>query len=365
MDNPDHKFVCTVWDQLYKEAAAAVKREPLLKPLIDEAVLRHNSFADSLRFRLATKLGGRLVHSNDWIKVFEEASNGNQDYAIMRDACHDLIAILKRDPACDSVLTAFLFFKGYKALQSYRFSHIFWIAGRKELALLLQSRISEVFSVDIHPGARLGRGVMLDHATGLVIGETSVVGDDCSFLHGVTLGGTGKVSGDRHPKIGNNVVIGCNASVLGNITIGDNCKIGSGTIVVKPMLPGTTAVGTPARIIEPKETSVDTPSHHSHHHHTHNFSSPIRRHFSSTSSSVKPLQNPIKTLFNNKNNRIKFMSDLPFRYPKIFNKTKREFQFDKSFSVYESGRIFSLSSTVFAGVGFQRQSVYRLMYLIR
>jgi serine O-acetyltransferase len=274
-EGPDAKFVSTVWDQLHKEANFAVQREPLLKPLIDEAVLRHSSFGESLRFRLATKLGGRLVHSNDWLNVFEDACCEKQDYTIMRDACHDLIAILKRDPACDSILTAFLFFKGYKALQSYRFAHVFWLAGRKELALLLQSRISEVFAVDIHPGAKLGRGVMLDHATGLVIGETSVVGDDCSFLHGVTLGGTGKVSGDRHPKIGNNVVIGCNASVLGNIVIGDNCKIGSGTIVVKSMLPGTTAVGTPARLIEPKEPSVDNSIHQ------HNFST-LRRHYSTS-----------------------------------------------------------------------------------
>lgn len=275
LDGPNAKFVSTVWDQLHREASVAVQREPLLKPLIDEAVLRHSSFGESLRFRLATKLGGRLVNSNDWLNVFEEACSEKQDYALMRDACHDLIAILKRDPACDSILTAFLFFKGYKALQSYRFAHLFWLTGRKELALLLQSRISEVFSVDIHPGAKLGRGVMLDHATGLVIGETSVVGDDCSFLHGVTLGGTGKVCGDRHPKIGNNVVIGCNASVLGNIMIGDNCKIGSGTIVVKPMLPGTTAVGTPARLIEPKEPSVENTMHQHH-------SSVLRRHYSTS-----------------------------------------------------------------------------------
>lgn len=263
-DAPDSKFVSSVWDQLHAEASAAIQREPLLTPLVQEAILQHNSFSESLRFRLATKLGGRLVHSNDWLKVFEEAGDkGRQDARLARDACYDLIAVLKRDPACDSILTGFLYFKGYKALQSYRFSHLLWKAGRRELAHLLQSRISEVFAVDIHPAASIGRGVMLDHATGLVIGETAIVGDDCSFLHGVTLGGTGKVSGDRHPKIGNNVVIGCNASILGNITIGDNCKIGSGTIVVKSLAPGTTAVGNVARIIEPKSASLSNQSHHS------------------------------------------------------------------------------------------------------
>lgn len=288
-DSPDQKFVCSVWDQLYKEATETVIREPLLKPLIDEAVLAHNSFGDSLRFRLATKLGGRLLHSNDWLKVFAEAGNdGKNDAALQRDACQDLIAILKRDPACDSVLTAFLFFKGYKALQSYRFSHTLWNAGRRELAHLCQSRISEVFSVDIHPAARIGRGVMLDHATGLVIGETAVVGDDCSFLHGVTLGGTGKVTGDRHPKIGNNVVIGCNASILGNIVIGDNCKIGSGTIVVKSMAPGTTIVGTAGRVIEPKPTMDHVPGHP--HPPVRHFSSLIARTNSSTRTLFPPLR---------------------------------------------------------------------------
>jgi serine O-acetyltransferase len=164
-------------------------------------------------------------------------------------ACVDLAAIEERDPACDSYLTAFLFFKGYKSLQIYRVSHILWMAGRKELASLMQSRSSEVFAVDIHPAARIGPGLMIDHATGLVIGETAVVGNNCSFLHGVTLGGTGKEWGDRHPKVGNNVSIGCNASILGNISIGDDCKVGCNSVVVKDVPAGATAVGSPARIL--------------------------------------------------------------------------------------------------------------------
>lgn len=161
----------------------------------------------------------------------------------------DLLAIQNRDPACQSLVNAYLYFKGFKALQAHRAAHILWSAGRKDVALAIQSRCSELWSVDIHPAAHVGAGLMIDHGTGVVIGETAVVGNNCSFLHGVTLGSTGKESGDRHPKIGDDVLIGCNAMVLGRITIGRSAKIGSGSVVIKSIPANATAVGNPARII--------------------------------------------------------------------------------------------------------------------
>lgn len=251
----EQEYVDFVWMTLREEAEKAAVKEPLMKQLFYEAIVKHNAFKESLTYRLATKLGGRILTAESWIKIFEEAIllNGHDHAPTLAFAASiDLIATLERDPACDSILTAFMYFKGYKALQIYRVSHALWRAGRKELASLMQSRSSEVFSVDIHPAARIGKGFMVDHATGLVIGETAVIGDNCSFLHGVTLGGTGKDSGDRHPKIGHNVSIGANASILGNIKIGDDCKIGAGAVVLKSVPAHATAVGSPARIILPK-----------------------------------------------------------------------------------------------------------------
>lgn len=271
------QYVDTVWQTLRQEATVVAGKEPLMRPLFEEAILQHNHFKEALSYRLATKLKGKIIDSQQWLKIFQEAYRiqeeslkevqVNEDSSVPTTdpattehlgflnvdleiaACMDLIAVQERDPACDSILTAFMYFKGYKSLQIYRVSHVLWNLGRRELACLMQSRSSEVFAVDIHPGARIGIGLMMDHATGTVIGETAVVGDHCSFLHGVTLGGTGKESGDRHPKLGNNVSIGCNASILGNIYIGDNVKIGAGSVVLKPLPANCTAVGSPARIV--------------------------------------------------------------------------------------------------------------------
>jgi serine O-acetyltransferase len=160
----------------------------------------------------------------------------------------DLKAVFERDPACKGYVQPFLFFKGYQALQTQRVAHWLWNEGRETIALYLQSRMSEVFQVDIHPATRIGSGVFVDHGTGIVIGETAVIGDDVSMLQGVTLGGTGKERGDRHPKIGKGVLLGANATVLGNITIGDYAKIASGSVVLKPVPPGCTAAGVPARL---------------------------------------------------------------------------------------------------------------------
>ncbi len=168
---------------------------------------------------------------------------------LVRQAEADLKAVFERDPACKSYVQPFLFFKGFQALQTYRVAHWLWRHGRQTLALYLQSRMSEIFQVDIHPAAKIGVGIFLDHGTGIVIGETAVVGDDVSMLHGVTLGGTGAERGDRHPKIGKGVLLGAGSKVLGNITVGEYAKIASGSVVLKPVPAHCTAAGVPARLV--------------------------------------------------------------------------------------------------------------------
>jgi serine O-acetyltransferase len=180
-------------------------------------------------------------------ELADEAYDADPD--IVKAAEADMKAVYERDPACKGYLQPFLFFKGFHALQSYRLSHWLWTRGRETLAFYLQSRMSEVFQIDINPAARIGKGVFVDHGTGIVIGETAVIGDDVSMLHGVTLGGTGAVRGDRHPKIGKGVLLGAGAKVLGNIAIGDYAKIASGSVVLKPVPAHCTAAGVPARLV--------------------------------------------------------------------------------------------------------------------
>ncbi|KAJ0018334.1 hypothetical protein Pint_09466 [Pistacia integerrima] len=172
------------------------------------------------------------------------------DHGIQTAIRDDLRAARERDPSCISYVHCLLHFKGFLACQAHRIAHKLWSQGRSSMALLIQSRVSEVFAVDIHPAARIGRGTLIDHATGVVIGETAVVGDNVTILHNVTLGGTGKVSGDRHPKIGDGVLLGAGTKVLGNIRIGEETKIGAGSVVLKEVPPGSTAVGNPARLIK-------------------------------------------------------------------------------------------------------------------
>ncbi len=161
----------------------------------------------------------------------------------------DLAAVYDRDPACNRYIEPLLYFKGFHALVTHRFAHELWKRGRRDFALYLQSQSSRIFAVDINPAARIGIGIMLDHGTGIVIGETATLGDNCSLLQGVTLGGTGKETGDRHPKIGANVMIGAGAKVLGNITVGNCCRIASGSVVLKDVPPETTVAGVPAKVV--------------------------------------------------------------------------------------------------------------------
>jgi serine O-acetyltransferase len=236
-----------VWAALRNEAQAGCRSEPALASLLDAVILRHNSLDESLSFQLARKLGDAVITTITLREICQEAYEA--DPSMVERASADMRAVFERDPACKGYLQPFLFFKGFIALQTHRLGHWLWGHGRETLALYLQSRTSELFQVDIHPNARIGSGVFIDHATGIVIGETAVVGDDVSMLHGVTLGGTGAERGDRHPKIGKGVLLGAGAKVLGNILIGDYAKIASGSVVLKPVPSGCTAAGVPARLV--------------------------------------------------------------------------------------------------------------------
>lgn len=239
--------VDSIWARLRVEAAAAAAEEPILASFLNAAVLRHDKFEQALAYRIAAKLADAQLDTMLAHDVVEEALTADPD--IVEMAAADMRAIDERDPASLSLLQPFLYFKGFHALQSHRIGHWLWQQGRQTLAFHLQSRVGERFGLDIHPAATIGRGVMLDHATSVVIGETAVVGDDCSILHEVTLGGTGAAHEDRHPKIGKGVMIGAGARVLGNIEVGDGARIAAGSVVLKAVPPGCTVAGVPAKIV--------------------------------------------------------------------------------------------------------------------
>jgi serine O-acetyltransferase len=236
-----------VWAALRNQAEAVARREPALASLLDAVILSHDSFAEALPFQLARKLGDEVLSPISLREVCAEALEARPE--LVETALADMRAVFERDPACRGYLQPFLFYKGFLALQTHRVGHWLWEAGRETMAFYLQSRMSELFQVDIHPAARIGSGVFVDHATGITIGETARVGDDVSMLHAVTLGGTGAQRGDRHPKIGRGVLLGAGAKVLGNIEIGDYAKIASGSVVLKPVPAHCTAAGVPARVI--------------------------------------------------------------------------------------------------------------------
>lgn len=197
---------------------------------------------------LANKLASPTLYSTQLKAIAEEVYA--RDPGVITDAMADLQAVLDRDPACDKYTSALLHFKGFQALQSHRVAHHLWGAGRRALALMLQSRISEAFHVDVHPAADIGRGILLDHATGVVIGETASIGDNVSMLHHVTLGGSGVGKGTRHPRVGHGVLLGAGVTVLGPVTLGPGCKVGAGSVVVTDLPPHSVAVGVPARIVK-------------------------------------------------------------------------------------------------------------------
>jgi len=236
-----------VWEALRGEAVRMAESEPALASFVHATVLNHERLEDALSYHLANKLGCEDLSPMLVREIFTEAFAADGEIGAAVRA--DLSAIYERDPADHSYLQAFLFFKGFHALQCYRIAHWLWRAGRKPMALFFQNRISDLFAVDIHPAARIGRGIMMDHATGVVIGETAVVEDDVSMLHGVTLGGTGKEEGDRHPKIRRGVLLSVGAKVLGNIEVGEYSRVGAGSVVLKPVPPHCTVAGVPAKVI--------------------------------------------------------------------------------------------------------------------
>lgn len=245
--HPDDK---PIWLNLRQEAQDASASEPALASMLHSTILSHSDLASALSFHIANKLGDASMSSITLRELAQGCFAG--DPRLVEFAEADLQAVYERDPAAKGYLQAFMYFKGFLSLQIYRVSHCLWMQGRTTMAHFLQSRVSELFQIDINPAARIGKGVFLDHGTGIVIGETAVVGDDCSILQGVTLGGTGAERGDRHPKIGRGVLLGAGANVLGNIQIGDYAKIASGSVVLKPVPAHCTAAGVPAKLVNCK-----------------------------------------------------------------------------------------------------------------
>jgi serine O-acetyltransferase len=241
-----------VWQTIRDEVTREVEREPILASFFHATILKHNTLEDALSFHLAGKLGGTSLVDMQVREVIEEAFAASPEIA--RAIRADLCAVKERDAATAAFSQPFLYFKGFQALESYRVAHWLWQQGRTSLALFLQNRISQIFGVDIHPAARIGQGILIDHGTSVVIGETAVVENDVSMLHEVTLGGTGKQTGDRHPKVRQGVLIGTGAKILGNVEIGMGAKIGAGSVVLDNVPPHCTVAGVPAKIVgRPKE----------------------------------------------------------------------------------------------------------------
>jgi serine O-acetyltransferase len=236
-----------LWDRLRQEAESASVTEPSLAGFMISAVLNRANLEDVIMHRVAARLGHMVLSSELIAQTFRDALSEDQTLAQAFRA--DILAVMDRDPACTRLIEPILYFKGFHALQTHRLAHWLWHVGRQDFALYLQSRASEVFQTDIHPAAQIGQGIFLDHATGLVVGSTTVIGDNVSILQGVTLGGTGKEQGDRHPKIRNGVLIGAGAKILGNIEIGPCARVAAGSVVLEAVPGQTTVAGVPARIV--------------------------------------------------------------------------------------------------------------------
>ena len=235
------------WDRIREETVRHVNEEPMLASFLHATILNHAVLERSLSFHLANQLDSPTASSLLLRDVMLQAFESDPE---IRGAVRaDLQAVLDRDSACHELYIPFLYFKGFHALQTHRVAHWLWQQGRQSLALFFQNRMTTGFGVDIHPAARMGKGIMLDHATGLVIGETAVVGNNVSILQSVTLGGTGKDEADRHPKIGTGVLISAGAKILGNIRVGDGAKVGAGSVVLEDVPPHTTVAGVPAKIV--------------------------------------------------------------------------------------------------------------------
>ena len=245
------------WNKLREEASVIASKERILSKILTEYVLERESFEDALSWRLSTRLAKGSVPANDLKELLLSSFTNSEKISQQVDA--DLQAVKERDPACHDFISPFLYFKGFQALCAYRASNYLWGEGRKDIALYLQSLISIVYSVDIHPAAKIGKGILLDHATGFVAGETTVIEDNVSILHEVTLGGTGKEGGDRHPKIRSGVLIGAGAKILGNVEVGEGARVGASSVVLTDVPPNVSVAGVPSRVLG-EISSLNSPS---------------------------------------------------------------------------------------------------------
>lgn len=244
--NPE-RIQANVWKSILDEAEKACQAQPVMSSFFHCNIISHASFRNAISYYLASRLASSTLSAMSWQSVFHEAFDDEPE--LISQMLNDLLAHFNRDAACDEYIVPLLYYKGFHALQSYRIAHWLWRKDRKMLALYMQHRISRLFDVDIHPAAKLGSGIMLDHATGIVIGETSVVADDVSILHGVTLGGSGSTKCSRHPKIGRGVLLSAGAILLGDITVGVGAKVGSGSLVLGNVGPHVTVAGVPAKVV--------------------------------------------------------------------------------------------------------------------
>jgi len=241
------KNMQSIWPEMYSQAISLASNEPMLSSYYHNHVINHESFDSALAFHMAAQLGSETVSEQMLNTLFVEVLQAEPSLADA--ALIDIDAYFERDPACDNYCRPFLFFKGYLAIQAQRFAHYLWSNQRQSMARYIHHSVSVLCDVDIHPAAQLGLGLMVDHATGLVIGETAVVGNNVSLLHGVTLGGTGNGVGKRHPKIGEGVLISSGAKILGDITVGDGAKVGAGSVVLESVPAHVTVAGVPAKVV--------------------------------------------------------------------------------------------------------------------
>lgn len=236
-----------IWPELKRIAQAEAEREPILSGFLYDSVLRYREYDGALSYCIVSALANRIMNDITMGDLVRDVLSRHRE--IMDYSLYDLDAFTARDPAIENLLMPFLFYKGFKSLQAHRVAHALWNEGRKSVARFIQSRVADVFAVDIHPAARIGKGVFIDHGTAIVIGETSVVEDNVSILQQVTLGGTGKETGDRHPKIREGVLLSVGAKVLGNIEVGRGAKVAAGSVVLQSVPPHSTVAGVPAKLV--------------------------------------------------------------------------------------------------------------------
>jgi serine O-acetyltransferase len=247
-----------LWIRLREEAQEAYGQAAVLAPLFVDSILAQPTFEAALIHRIAVRLANSVLGVDVLVRTFRRAAESSS--AIGSALRADIAAVLERDPACERLIEPFLYFKGFHAIGTHRFAHWLWNNGERDFALYLQSRSSDVFQTDIHPASRFGTGIFLDHATGLVVGETAVIEDDVSLLQDVTLGGTGKEVRDRHPKVRRGAMIGAGAKILGNIEIGSFARIAAGALVLSPVPPHATVAGIPAKIVKASEKTAQSQS---------------------------------------------------------------------------------------------------------